>query len=93
MLRIQPERVGLERDAFVQALKDENIGTGIHYRPAHIHAFYRDYYTQNPQALPPEGLPHSEWSGDRLLSLPLWPGLTEADQDQVVAAIRQVLKR
>lgn len=91
VLRIRPEVVGMDRDAFVQALKDENIGTGIHYRPAHIHAFYRDYYAQRPGALPPEGLPHSEWSGDRLMSLPLWPGLTEADQDQVVAAIRRIL--
>ncbi|MBK8727004.1 MAG: DegT/DnrJ/EryC1/StrS family aminotransferase [Holophagaceae bacterium] len=33
--RIRPEKAGLTRDEFVQALKDENIGTGIHYRPAH----------------------------------------------------------
>jgi dTDP-4-amino-4,6-dideoxygalactose transaminase len=91
ILRIRPEKAGLDRDTFVARLKDENIGTGIHYRPAHVHAFYRDYYAQRPGALPKEGLPHTEWSGDRLMSLPLWPGLTEADQDQVVAAIRKVL--
>ncbi len=91
VLRIKPEEVGMDRDTFVQALKDENIGTGIHYRPAHIHAFYRDYYAQHPNALPQDGLPHSEWSGDRLMSIPLWPGLTEEDQDQVVAAIQHVI--
>ena len=37
VLRIQPEKLGMDRDAFVAALKEENIGTGIHYRPAHIH--------------------------------------------------------
>jgi dTDP-4-amino-4,6-dideoxygalactose transaminase len=91
VLRILPERAGMDRDTFVQRLKDENIGTGIHYRPAHVHSFYRDYYQQRPHALPKEGLPHTEWSGERLLSLPLWPGLTDEDQDQVVAAIRHVL--
>ena len=91
VLRIRPEKAGLDRDAFVAGLKDENIGTGIHYRPAHVHSFYRDYYAQRPGALPKDGLPHTEWSGDRLLSLPLWPGLTEEDQDQVVAAIKHVL--
>jgi dTDP-4-amino-4,6-dideoxygalactose transaminase len=91
VLRIHPEKAGMDRDAFVARLKDENIGTGIHYRPAHVHSFYQDYYAQHPGALPKDGLPHSEWSGERLLSLPLWPGLTEADQDQVVAAIRLVL--
>jgi dTDP-4-amino-4,6-dideoxygalactose transaminase len=91
VLRIRPEKAGMDRDTFVARLKDENIGTGIHYRPVHVHAFYRDYYAAHTHALPQGGLPHTEWSGERLLSLPLWPGLTEDDQDQVVAAIRQVL--
>ena len=91
VLRIHPEQVGMDRDAFVARLKEENIGTGIHYRPAHVHSFYRDYYAQHPHALPKDGLPHCEWSGDRLMSLPLWPGLTDADQDQVVAAILHLL--
>jgi dTDP-4-amino-4,6-dideoxygalactose transaminase len=89
--RIRPEVAGMDRDAFVQRLKEENIGTGIHYRPAHQHSFYRNYYAERPGALPKDGLPHTDWSGERLLSLPLWPGLTEADQDQVAAAIRHVL--
>jgi dTDP-4-amino-4,6-dideoxygalactose transaminase len=93
VLRIRPEKAGMDRDTFVQRLKEENIGTGIHYRPAHVHSFYRDFYARHTHALPAGGLPHTEWSGDRLLSLPLWPGLTEDDQDQVVAAIRQVLAR
>jgi len=93
VLRIHPEKLGLDRDAFVAALKEENIGSGIHYRPTHIHAFYRDYYAARPHALPKEGLPHTEWSGERLLSIPLWPGLSEEDQDLVVGAIKQVIAR
>ena len=93
VLRIRPCRLGMDRDAFVQALKEENIGTGIHYRAAHRFPFYMDYYHQHPEGLPEGGLPVTEWSADRLMSLPLWPGLTEADQDQVVGAIRQVVVR
>jgi len=92
--RIRPEKAGLSRDEFVQALKDENIGTGIHYRPAHVHSYYQDFYAnQHPHAMPKDGLPNSEWSGERLCSLPLWPGLTEEDQDQVVATIKEVIVR
>jgi dTDP-4-amino-4,6-dideoxygalactose transaminase len=91
VLRIRPEKAGMDRDAFVARLKDENIGTGIHYRPVHLHAYYQDYYASHPGALPKDGLRHTEWSGERLLSLPLWPGLREEDQDQVVAAIRHIL--
>ena len=36
---------------------------------------------------------NTEWSGERLLSIPLWPGLTEADQDLVVGAIKQVIAK
>ncbi|MFM8622464.1 MAG: DegT/DnrJ/EryC1/StrS family aminotransferase [Holophagaceae bacterium] len=91
VFRILPEKAGLSRDEFVQALKDRNIGTGIHYRPAHLHTFYRNYYQAHPQALPPQGLPYAEWSGDRLLSLPLWPTLTEEDQDLIVSIIKDLL--
>jgi dTDP-4-amino-4,6-dideoxygalactose transaminase len=91
VLRIRPEIVGRDRDAFVQALKEENIGTGIHYRPAHVHPYYREYYARRPGALPAGGLPECEWSGERLMSLPLWPGLTDDDQDQVVETIRHVV--
>ncbi|MBI4911933.1 MAG: DegT/DnrJ/EryC1/StrS aminotransferase family protein [Acidobacteria bacterium] len=91
--RVLPEKAGLSRDAFVQALKEENIGSGIHYRPAHWHSFYKDFYERHAHALPKKGLPHTDWSGERLLSLPLWPGLTEEDQDQVVEAIRHVLSQ
>lgn len=90
VFRILPEKAGLSRDEFVQALKDRNIGTGIHYRPAHLHTFYRNYYEAHPQALPPQGLPYAEWSGDRLLSLPLWPTLTEEDQDLTVSIIKDL---
>ncbi|MFM1773336.1 MAG: hypothetical protein RL124_108 [Acidobacteriota bacterium] len=90
VFRILPEKAGLSRDEFVQALKDRNIGTGIHYRPAHLHTFYRNYYQAHPQALPPQGLPNAEWSGDRLLSLPLWPTLAEEDQDLIVSIIKDL---
>jgi UDP-4-amino-4-deoxy-L-arabinose-oxoglutarate aminotransferase len=93
VLRILPEKAGLSRDEFVTALKEENIGTGIHYRPAHVHSFYREYYAEHAHAMPKDGLPNAELSGERLLSLPLWPGLTEADQDQVVATIKHVIAK
>ncbi|HJU84067.1 MAG TPA: aminotransferase class I/II-fold pyridoxal phosphate-dependent enzyme [Holophagaceae bacterium] len=92
--RVRPEKAGLDRDAFVTELKARNIGTGIHYRPAHTHSYYQDYYrNQHPHAMPKDGLPHSEWSGDRLCSLPLWPGLKEEEQDEVVAEIKDVFAK
>lgn len=93
VLRIHPEKAGLDRDAFVTELKARNIGTGIHYKPSHQHTFYRDYFQKHPQGMPKDGLPNTDWSGDRLCSLPLWPGLKEEEQDEVVAEIKDVIAK
>lgn len=76
----------LTRDEFVAGLKERNIGTGIHFKAAHTHAYYRR------TGRTPEGsLPETDWCSDRLCSLPLFPAMTEDDQDDVVAAIRDTL--
>ncbi len=93
VLRVHPEKAGLDRDAFVTELKARNIGTGIHYKPSHQHTYYRDFYTKHAHAMPKEGLPHTDWSGDRLCSIPLWPGLKEEEQDEVVAEIKDVIAK
>ncbi len=93
VLRIHPEKAGLDRDAFVTELKARNIGTGIHYKPSHQHTFYREFYAKHPQGMPKAGLPHTDWSGDRLCSIPLWPGLKEEEQDEVVAEIKDVIAK
>lgn len=74
------------RDAFLAALRERNIGTGIHFKPAHTHPFYAEKYPDAGATLPA-----TEWSGDRLFSLPLFPAMTDDDLQDVVAAIRDAL--
>lgn len=76
----------LSRDDFIEALKDEGIGCGIHFRAVHQQRYYREHPSA-PQAL----LPNTEWNSERLCSLPLFPGMTDADVDRVVAAVEKVL--
>jgi len=80
------DRVGLTRDEFLAALKERNIGTGVHFKAAHLH----DYY-QHTGRYPRGSLPQTEWASDRLFSLPLFPRMTEDDVREVVAAIKDVL--
>ncbi|HYN41023.1 MAG TPA: hypothetical protein VE129_04535, partial [Thermoanaerobaculia bacterium] len=56
-------------------------------------SFYRDYFERHPEGLPKDGLPHATRATDNLMSLPLWPGMTEVDVLDVVAAIKRVLAR
>jgi len=82
------DRLSITRDGFVDELKKRNIGTGIHFRPVHTQEYYRE--TAGYQK---GSLPETEWVGDRLFSLPLFPTMTEQDVEDVSAAISDVLER
>ncbi len=73
----------LTRDGLMAALKERNVGTGLHYRAAHLYPYYRQQYGWQPG-----DFPNAEFIGDRILSLPLFPALTDAQQDQAIAAMR-----
>jgi UDP-4-amino-4-deoxy-L-arabinose-oxoglutarate aminotransferase len=84
VVRINSPR--LNRDDFVAGLKERNIGTGIHFKAVHLHSYYR-----RTGRYPLGSLPETEWCSERLCSLPLFPAMTDADQEDVVAAVRDVL--
>lgn len=74
------------RDEFMAALKEKNIGTGLHFRCAHLQKYYREQMGCKPGMLP-----NTEWNSDRICSIPLFPSMTEEDQNDVVTAIKEVL--
>ncbi len=86
IVRLDIETAGMDRNEFMQELKRRNIGTGIHFRAVHL----QKYYTEAMQTR--RGmLPNTEWNSDRILSLPLFPDMTEKDIDSVIKAIKEVL--
>jgi dTDP-4-amino-4,6-dideoxygalactose transaminase len=78
----------IDRDHLLDGLNERRIGSGVHYRGVHLHPYYRDRY-----GLVPEQFPVATAISERTLSLPLSPKVTEADQDDVVAALRELLLR
>jgi dTDP-4-amino-4,6-dideoxygalactose transaminase len=60
----------------------------VHYIPLHLHPYWRDRY-----ALEPAMFPHSQKAYERLVSLPIYSRMTDADVERVVSAVRQVLGR
>ncbi|KTB82775.1 UDP-4-amino-4-deoxy-L-arabinose-oxoglutarate aminotransferase [Pseudomonas syringae ICMP 13102] len=85
ILRIDPERCGLNRDAFMKALQARNIGTGIHFIATHLHSYYRKRF-------PDVRLPDTEWNSSRLCSIPLFPDMSLDDVERVVGAIESTLE-
>ncbi len=82
------EKARVTRDEFMAELKRRNIGTGLHFRCTHLQKYYREALGYR------EGMyPNTEWNSDRICSLPLFPDMTERDQDDVVDAVKEVLAR
>ena len=76
-----------DRDQFVESLRDENIECSVHYIPLHLFGFYQKQYGYCVG-----DFPHAEEVFERVVSLPLHPGLTESDVHLVIDTIRNVLK-
>ena len=81
-------RAGIDRDAFISELAREGVGAGLHFTPVHGHKYYREKY-----GFRPGDLPHTEAAGEQILSLPLYPLLTEEHRVRVVEAVKAILRR
>jgi perosamine synthetase len=78
-------RVAADRGRVFAALRAEGIGVNVHYVPVHLHPFYRRRYGTGP------GLcPVAEAAYEHILSLPIFPRMTDADVDDVIGAVIRV---
>jgi dTDP-4-amino-4,6-dideoxygalactose transaminase len=74
------------RDRFIENLYAAGIGCSVHYIPLHLHPYWRERY-----ALTPAMYPHSQRAYERMVSLPLYTKMTDADVQRVAAAVRAAL--
>ncbi|HEV2054694.1 MAG TPA: UDP-4-amino-4,6-dideoxy-N-acetyl-beta-L-altrosamine transaminase [Methylomirabilota bacterium] len=82
---LETERISADRDTILAALRAEGIGAAVHYVPAYWHPYYEGLGYRR-------GLcPQAEAAYERLLTLPLFPAMTDADVDDVLTALRKVL--
>jgi dTDP-4-amino-4,6-dideoxygalactose transaminase len=74
-----------DRDNFVLRMKKKGIGVGIHYSPPlHLHPYYRKTYGYS------EGdFPKAEYFAAHCVGLPLYPNMTEQEQDKVIKVLRE----
>ncbi len=74
------------RDALIERLFAAGIGCSVHYIPLHLQPYWRDRY-----ALDASSFPHSQCAYERMVSLPIYTRMTDADVDRVVDALRAEL--
>ena len=85
---IDEKRTGISRDEFLQAMKAENIGVGVHYLSIPEHPYYQKTFGWKP-----ENFPNAMRIGRQTVSLPLSVKLGDEDVEDIVKAVRKVLKR
>ncbi len=86
IVRILENPAGLDRDGFMQKLKEKNIGTGLHFRAVHL----QKYYLESMGSWQGK-LPNTEWNSERICSLPLFPDMSSQDVNDVIDAVKEVL--
>jgi perosamine synthetase len=75
-----------ERARVFTALRDEGIGVNVHYIPVHLHPYYQQHLGTGP------GLcPVAEAAYEQIISLPVFPRMTDADIEDVITAVRKVI--
>ena len=76
----------MERDKIFNSLREMGIGVNVHYIPVHLHPFYRERFGTK------EGLcPAAEAAYRQILSLPMFPAMTDEDVDIVISAVREAV--
>lgn len=87
VLRLNLESLTIDRARFIHELKLRNIGTSVHFIPVHLHPYYRDKYGYKPEDYP---VAYREYQ--RIVTLPLFPRMTDRDVADVVEAVVEVLR-
>lgn len=85
-LILELEKLKIDRNQFIEAMQKENIGCGIHFTALHTHKFYRETF-----GFKPDDFPNAYWIGQRTVSLPFYPHMTQKDISDVIAAVSRIV--
>jgi perosamine synthetase len=85
VLRLKREALAIDRAAFIEQLRAAKIGASVHWIPLHMHPYYRETYGYHPEDFP---VAYGEYQ--RMISLPIYSAMTDADAADVIAAVTRI---
>jgi perosamine synthetase len=88
VLRLRLKSLTIDRAQFIEELKRRGITTSVHWMPLHMHPYYRDTYSYRPEDLPMAASLYRE-----IISLPLFPSMTEQAVEYVCHCIEDIVRR
>lgn len=86
IVRLALDRLTIDRGTVIDRLKALGIGASVHFIPLHLHPYYRSRW-----GYAPEDLPVAKAEYERVISLPIWPGMTDVDVDRVADGLGEIL--
>jgi perosamine synthetase len=86
VLQLNLTQLRISRNAFIERLRQAQIGTSVHFIPLHLHPYYRDTFGYCP-----EDFPNASAVFERIISIPIYPKLTEADAQRVIDTVKKLV--
>ncbi len=86
-IRLRLDRVSISRNTVIDELRERGIACSVHWRPLHLHPYYEDNFGWRPEDLP---VATATW--ERLISLPIFPGMRDEEIETVVENVRAVCR-
>ncbi len=87
-IRLRLDRLTIDRNAFMEELKEAGVGCSVHWRPLHLHPYYKTTFGWRPEDFP---VATSLWQ--RLVSLPIFPGMRQEEVLHVIETVRDLCAR
>lgn len=86
VIEIDSQSLSISRNEFLEAMKREGIGTSVHFIPLHLHPYYRDHY-----GYVPGDFPNALAAYERIVSLPIYPAMSDADVQDVIDSVSTIV--
>ena len=86
VIRLQKDKLNIERDMFIKLMVDKRIGMSVHFIPLHIQPYWQKQYN-----LSPEDFPCALEAYESAVSLPIYPSMQDEDVYRVIAATEEIL--
>jgi perosamine synthetase len=87
-VRLCLEKLAIDRYSFIAELKEAGVGCSVHWRPLHLHPYYAETFGWRA-----EDLPAATAVWQRIVTLPLFPAMTDAEHEHVVAVVQGICER
>jgi len=88
VLKLNLDALKIDRNRFIEELKQRGVSTSVHFIPLHRHPFYKSSFGYDGK-----DFPVAEWIYERIISLPIYPGMSDKEIDYVIESVKDVCRR